>query len=318
MLSVRKNFHNTNSINQTNPIQVRNYSGNLTGSPDKFKFLKHGLQGEYSTIQPMDSVSKNFYTRENLTQFTIDAATEINETQNTRLTTFSQNPDYNKKHLQNCLICIQCLKQNTEIIENKLNEAGGHTEILVNIMTLNLDSMEKGLKKLRNDYFISNSADQKLMEQIKIFIQSVEHSSSILSQNKSFGQDYTKLMISGVKDIFKKTACKAIELISGILGIENYGRISPVRKKKNKENLHQADRWSLTSEFSKMSRPSYPSTNGKFKASSNFKDHIEIRNPHKSPSELDDYESNYEKSRRIDVSGGLFRTDHSGFRGGKI
>jgi hypothetical protein len=79
------------------------------------------------------------------------------------------------------------LKQNTEIIENKLKEVDGHCEILVNIMSLNLESMENGLRKLKLDYFVESEKDRKLMNQISIFVKSIEHCRDILHQNKQFG-----------------------------------------------------------------------------------------------------------------------------------
>lgn len=208
---------------------------NLMSQRSKIQKPSTHFDNEYSTILPSDSVSKNFYTRNTNIGGTFGNITHLTDysgSNNRTLTKFSQNPQYNRKHLQNCLVCIQCLRQNTDIIESKLKEVTGHCEMLVNIMSLNLDSMEKGLNKLKMDYFIETDKDQKLLDEITIFIVSIAHCKNLLEQNKGFGYEYLRLMISGIQDIFKKTSIRAIELISNELGIEKFERmsLSPRRK----------------------------------------------------------------------------------------
>jgi hypothetical protein len=95
--------------NQENFFKTMSHNGGtrktntLNASPDKYKIFKPGFTGEYSTIQPLDSVSKNFYTRDDFTQLTLNQGTEGTRSRSPirvhGLNTFSQNPDYNRKHL---------------------------------------------------------------------------------------------------------------------------------------------------------------------------------------------------------------------------
>lgn len=106
-------------------------------------------------------------------------------------------------------------------------------------MTLNLDSMKTGLRKFKADFVTQSSDDEELVRHVEVSLMSIDHCSKLLEGCALKSGPQIRVIISGVKEIFKNSAAKVLTVFKKASGAKidffSNSRFEP--NKKDKENL---------------------------------------------------------------------------------